>query len=557
MLINALRIPALFTCLAAEVGDLEYRVRHCQYYCVECGQTFAAAWRPIPLSNGYFEGGYFICPRCGVTHHRNAINVETYENVPVNMVLKVKEYKTSVILEVSGESYRLYDYLLVSRGRFRETFKFDLEKRVTTYKDNHPGLENKKELILGNPLNLEVYERSMLRYLVNFSLANKNQRPELTDILKTLRDTVRKKLEKILGHKTQSLFVSSGTYHGTFLLPILNIAYRVACPDAKNLPEIYREPIYEIKRYWKDKMLRETSEMIELETAGDYTQDMIFDRMLEAARKGKDYISELCAMYNLPDRTRVRKALAEDPFDAMLLNRIFSVCKNYDNAVKMHESIAAMHWSSREYYRSTPDINQELFDFLAIMKTIYGEKRMCRFISLAIELDTKDCIRLYNQLEEENKKALSKEVSPRELHDWLSYAHKKQNHENIKFRAPAHVIKRLSMQTDRLKFFLPKESLELLAAGHNLNNCVASYSQSVAKNQEHIVLVTDDDGKLVACLGIRDRQLIQAKIKNNAPVKKESEINQAVIEWANAAKLQINTHDVEQEEVKVMTVVSA
>ena len=60
------------------------------------------------------------------------------------------------------------------------------------------------------------------------------------------------------------------------------------------------------------------------------------------------------------------------------------------------------------------------------------------------------------------------------------------------------------MQKDRMKFFLPKESLELLEAGTELHNCVASYGSDMKDNSKWIVLVADDKGKLAACLEVRE-----------------------------------------------------
>jgi len=148
-------------------------------------------------------------------------------------------------------------------------------------------------------------------------------------------------------------------------------------------------------------------------------------------------------------------------------------------------------------------------------------------------------------LNDENKKALETEsVRLRDLHDWMSLRHKRQTHKNLKFDVPDHIIKRLSMQTDRLKFFMPKESMELLEAGHELHNCVATYGNAMKNNSKWIVLVADDKGKLTVCLEIRGNELVQAKTNRNKPVSSDNKLNSEVLAWAKEANIRVETSDV-------------
>ena len=89
------------------------------------------------------------------------------------------------------------------------------------------------------------------------------------------------------------------------------------------------------------------------------------------------------------------------------------------------------------------------------MKTIYGQEGILRLVVDAQELGTTDCVRLYNFLNDENQTAIETEgVRLKDLHNWMSLRHKLQNHKNLKYDIPDYIIKRLSMQTNRLKFFL-------------------------------------------------------------------------------------------------------
>ena len=62
-------------------------------------------------------------------------------------------------------------------------------------------------------------------------------------------------------------------------------------------------------------------------------------------------------------------------------------------------------------------------------------------------------------------------------------------------------------------------------------------------NSKWIVLVADDKGKLAACLEVRGKKLMQAKIDKNQPVANDVKLNAEVVAWAKEAKLEIKTAD--------------
>jgi hypothetical protein len=63
----------------------------------------------------------------------------------------------------------------------------------------------------------------------------------------------------------------------------------------------------------------------------------------------------------------------------------------------------------------------------------------------------------------------------------------------------------------------------------------------------NIVPVTDDNGKLVACLEVKAGRLVQAKLKHNKPVHLDAVLNEEVIRWAGKAGLKIDTTDIRME----------
>ncbi len=530
-------IPKMFTAYAEDKGYINVQgchlghayaysgLHHYQYFCEECDQVFSSAWGRIQGSMNYSErGNYFHCPHCGKVHRENVIYLKHKEIAPNKVRLVVKSYDSVVNFEVYSNTVEFQDYLKVMGGTYKEIFRFDIAKQTVLFSAYESGV--KKETIeIGNPYKLDLLnDRSILRFFRLNSLANTNKKSELNKILKTLRETIHQKLEKRLGHKPSSLYVSQGPFYGTFLLPIFNIAYRVACPDAPNLPAEYRYHPDEIKKFWKAKLIEQ--------------QD--FDRMeniIAITRRKKDFATGMIHAYSLANKPLVRRVVLENPFGVNMLIKAFSLCQNYDNAISMYSALNKL--------AETPNAYKELFPFLRDMKPIYGESGIIRLVEEAKEWQIWDCIRLYQQLNAEIRKALETEkVRLRDLHDWLSLRHKKQTHKNVQFDVPDHIVKRLSMQKDRLSFFLPEESMQLLEAGHELHNCVASYGHAMKENEKWIVLVADDKGKLAACLEIRGKELVQAKLDRNKPVSNNTELNNAITVWANKANLKINTSDV-------------
>lgn len=544
-LIAEVIIPQMFTAYAEDKGYINVQgcscgygvqysgLHHYQYFCEECDQVFSSAWGRVQGSLNYAErGSYFHCPHCGKTHRENVVYVKQKEITPNKVRLVVKAFDSVVTFEVYSNTVEFQDYLRLVGGTYKEIFRFDIAKQTVLFTVYDNGV--KKETVeIGNPYKLELFSRSILRFFLPNSLANAQQKSELNRILKVLRETVHRKLEKRLGYKIPSMFVSPGQYHGTFLLPLLNISYRVACPDAPNLSTVYRSAPVNIKSYWKAKMLE------------GCTSDSM-DDVMKLTRKKKSFVSAMATVHSLPDKPLVKKALGEDPFGVNLLRKAFDVCSNYDNAIKLYRAL-------NKLWAHGPVSDEWLYKFLKNLIPIYGETGIIRLVEKASQWHLWDCMSLYNQLNTENQKAIKTEkVRLRDLHDWMSLRHRRQTHVNLKLDVPEHIVKRLSMQRNRLSFFLPKESIELLDAGEELNNCVASYGKAMKDNSIWIVLVADDNGKLVAALEVKGKELVQAKIYDNKPISQNAKLNAEVLAWAQKAGIKINTKDVDKETDKTL-----
>lgn len=526
MIIAEIAIPQMFTAYAEHIGYVQNGLNHKQYFCEGCDQAFASAWGVTPGMNGYERGTSFHCTYCGKQHNKYVAYIKRHEACPNKVRLSLKTFKNLVILEVHYEAVYFDDVFGVRAAKGRESFRFDIAKQSVTFIRYGRGGSKVGTSDIGSPFDLALFNESILRFFTDHSLAVKKQRAELVKLLKLLRETIQSMMEKCLGHKLDStLFVSAGTLRGMFLVPILNIAFRVNFPDAPNLPTVYRERVAEIETMWSRHMISEYGFM---------------NDVIAQARKGTDFITAIIKAKKMPNSAAVRREIRRDFFECGRLATTFDLIKNYDYALRLYMGIKQI------LSRSQGSSNiKNLIKFLHGVLANYGESGLATLVENDEEMDIDDCARLYDQLNKESREDLrSESVRLRDLHDWMAKKHRKQGHKNLILDVPDHIIKRLSMQRDKISFFLPKESRELLEAGEELHNCVASYSAAMQDHRKWIVLVANDKGKLAACLEVVETTLVQAKLVNNQRVAKDDKLNAEVIAWAEKAKIDIKTNDV-------------
>lgn len=199
------------------------------------------------------------------------------------------------------------------------------------------------------------------------------------------------------------------------------------------------------------------------------------------------------------------------------------------------------YWLAKRYYQ------EQGAEFWSTLEAMYDANALNWLLDNHKDnkVALSDCIRLYNYLTTENQKLFfEKKPSISIVHDWLAEQGRRQKHEAISLNIPDHIRQRLTMQIDRLKFFLPEKSIELLELGNELKNCVLGYSPDVVAGRRAIVIMTDDRGKAIACLEVAKGELVQAKLYDNDPVYFDAKINKAIIDWAEKSNLAIKTRDV-------------
>ena len=510
MQIAQVTIPQMFASYAATSED--YTPDELIFRCMHCRHDFK-----IPAPRGGMSTPVFInCPHCkmlicyGISNEDNIW--ARYDKVaPVTMHLYLYEFKDFVKLLVCGKGLSPAPRGSVSYWRevsYKEEFRFDTQRRKTTWKQSIGESHLQRELCDPKVL-IELGQSSMIRYLyTHFSIVK--HKSEVLNLLRLLRETVQTKLERRVGHKVSSFFCPAGSSAGWLLLPIGNIAYRMVFKDASNLPANLR----------KLNTVVGGNNVAQLGRFPEYTE-------LEVIRRAKDTVTGMIAAAGLPDTRSVRRALTKDTFCLQRLVFLHQLFERSDLAMQAFPLFGNYEGGEQRVY--------PLNDTLLQLKEFYTGAEILRFLRRSSEHTVRDSLRMLRFLGNTSYAELRRRPPKiRKLHDTLVALHHKERYPDYSFdNETAPIRRRLAMQYDRIQFFLPDCSRVLYDAGKTLHNCVGSYAQKVRKGETHIVLMSDDRGKLVACIEVTDGAIKQAKLDCNQPVSKRPEVNAEIIAWAD------------------------
>ena len=93
-----------------------------------------------------------------------------------------------------------------------------------------------------------------------------------------------------------------------------------------------------------------------------------------------------------------------------------------------------------------------------------------------------------------------------DLHDWLTQRFRRKDQPDFAIDIETEPSRRrLGMQLDQVRFFLPDQAKTLYDAGSLLHNCVGSYAERMRCGETHIILMANDQGRLVA---VADRKSV-------------------------------------------------
>ena len=555
-------IPLIFSAYGIDIGEgynesigkARRVVRRSQYWCKKCRSSFTLDHNYHGMMGSYsgFNDSVVYCPNCGHRHENwwrgphhiyvfSCGNRDETETAPVTANLSLQEGKDTLALLARFQtvSYRDIegndDRYAVHYAKRREEFRFNIRKRTAEFiirdgRGNAPTVRYP----IGNPFDGRVFGDSLLLQ-VESSNHSEEFREGTVNLLKTLRDRARKMWQRIHGHDIGSLFVGYGRQYGRLLFPLVNIAYRLAYADADNLPSFFNASRCVREAAWRDRVMS----MEDLEKYGD----------LESVRKAKDSVSAIIGLFGLPDKPVVRKLLNADIFTAPELARIFEVTDDMGYAQAlwhlMQDKTGKGSRPSRFDYCCRKLNTAQMYGFLRALAEHYPVRSIIAHLRRLEWQELEDTKRMLEILLPERRDAFWRERPKlKDLHAALVQATKHQREEGFPLEVPEHIRRRLTMQVDQLRFYLPEHSRELMQIGDELHNCVRTYDENMRVGKSYIVPVTDDNGKLVACLEVRESQLVQAKLKHNKPVSDNRELNGEVIKWAGSAGLEIKTKDI-------------
>ena len=546
----------------ADASGKNHFIRQTRYHCAHCHTEFRVSHILRPYMSYYenFGDNYVTCPSCG---HRY-VSYPNFSEIgyisemeqdmgasmlPVEMTLALYETRFGYILRAREQVIMMdASERTVIRNQVEE-FRFDVKKRTAQWKQYLNGHRYcLKKLDFGNPFDDTLYTVSQLTEIHFQSMAFRDLqrgkgvqvdwelKQKVTGLLRDLREGIQKKWKKVHGYNLGSLFVPAGTTYGALLFPLMNIAWRLSYPDAKNLPKEFSGTYITIRGF-------KTSHMLEEKDVEVYTD-------FAAVRAAKGSIPAVIAGFGLPDTPLIRRTLQQDIFTTSELRHVFRIVDSQDYARDIMTRMGWIYQSGRlmrgdnelYYFR---EVVYDALDQLSDSWPVVDVMRVVRGIKSAKDLH--DTLHMLKKLsKDELQKA--RRVRTRELHDWLVNKMIEIRERGFELPCPESVKRRLQMQLDSgsLKTFLPKHSHELDRASAEFHNCVKTYSRRVLAKECNIILMTDDKGKLLACLEVRDSALVQAKLRYNKPVALDGAVNSAVYDWCQRAGLEVKTQDVRE-----------
>lgn len=100
-----------------------------------------------------------------------------------------------------------------------------------------------------------------------------------------------------------------------------------------------------------------------------------------------------------------------------------------------------------------------------------------------------------------------------------------------------------SMQVGDLLLRSPKVAIELVNVGDRMAHCVASYVGSYFYKLVDFLLILDKDGEYLACIEIKGKHIVQAKLKFNTSIKEDETIFNALKVWADKNGYTLSCYD--------------
>ena len=514
----------------------------------DCGFSFTADWRVTARMNFYQdEGALYFCPRCGTQviardtdqHIRisNIYQTKTRgEQVPVDMELKVNEYKHCTDLVVECHVYECQHgegsapRLQRQKKRLRMVLRADIGRQELRLTYDRPGHD--RTIVMPDPVaDPDWPADTPLSYLVS-SIGTQSGLLDLRDAFKAWRQSIERKLAEKLGYKVPSFYVAPGfgNYYATgyFHSVLRNIAWRLAAPTAPN---------YDAHNWHSfHRMMNESG------AGGRF--EAVWSDVLARTRAGQEYYAAVCDAAGLPNKPALRRALRAD--------ELFSAVPYYQDAWRITGDInhtAETAGRLRRWYQWS--MRKTVFRFLRTVRYQYGTDYVMALLRMPDDMAVRDTARMYDRLDHVYRTALWRRphIKRRDLHDAVLLLHDQQ--ELPLAPIPHTPLDRVLPDTvGGFAFALADSTHDLIDISRELHNCVKSYAERVLRNQVTIVCVRRGDD-IRACIEVHGRDIHQAK-RDQRPgidksgVKNDDALNQAVLAWAARKHLAIKTNDIQK-----------
>lgn len=528
-------IPKVFDFIQAPValGEGIYKDANVYaHYCTTCEQTFTARWG-YTCFNGWqtWNGNYFNCPGCRGSSKHKGLAHDIGVGMPEKMVLSLYEYKNHISLRISYTEVTFDDIRFCAiKKRYHETVMFDVHKRKSYFET-----KDDVKYEISNPAEQEFGEHSALKYLTHSSIAWKENKKDFANLLLKLRTAISKKVKALHDIKLKAMHVPAGSSMGALIFPLSNIAWRLTVTDAPNLPTAFND------RSWRS----DYRGFVEAHYMDKISLEPFLEKVIAKTRTGLSYPQSALNVMGVRDTKGFRKIVAKgDLLEAGRLRAAVGISSDYKEQLLLANALAGVGELGLRIEKSYAFAEQSL-NFLRLASDRYKNNAAYFLIKHYSPSDIADCSGMYFKLIPETQNLLwAEKPSIAQMHDWLVEKWDAQKNKDYSLQIPKHVVKRLAMQKDRLKFFLPETAHELRMVGNKLHNCVGSYAERALAGTCTIVAMTDDEGKLLVCIEIREGTIWQAKLNQNRPVSNNAELNAAVLDWAKKAKLKVATSDI-------------
>lgn len=481
----------------------------------------------------YFGKHYYAeysCPICGAKHEEYKVfsNSDPKQPMPYKMRFSLIDFKDKVELRIVYHGIKLdskYRYYGEVVKNVREKYVFTFDGQSPYWQYDNETVHVRKELGYLSSFH-EMEEKTALWYITADHFVRKGSQ---TAFLKTLRKVLSKHMKE-RGFQEKTLFLPTNKPLKLFA-SVLTIAHKIRFWDAELIPYGGKGKL-SFHKWMKD--------IVKNQCLPEHWEEERNKRI----KSGMSYNEALMAALNLPNTPFVRKHLT--------YANLYPLCKAFSLPTKDMACIAFPVFKEkakvreREYGLITDDCRaiENICEFINTFYPFYPKLKVSQIIRDWSDW-YEDILRSWNMTDKKTREDYERENVPfSKLHDWLSVAITKQQDRDIVFEIDDGIMNLLRQSVGRYQFRCVERKSQLKQIAMTLKNCALSHAGRIGK-VEQLVVVTDDDGNIIALLEIRSGKIVQAKLFANKDVSNSEEVNKACVEYSKLTKISCATRDIE------------